>query len=102
MATLAKIVEKIAFVASDAPEAREALERLVARYGNVPEAQADAIVALGGDGLMLQTLHTHMHHRVPVYGMNRGSVGFLTNDYSDDDLKGRLARAELSIIHPLS
>jgi NAD+ kinase len=102
MATLAKNVERIAFVASDAPEAREALERLVRRYGNVAVDKADAIVALGGDGLMLQTLHGHMHDRVPVYGMNRGSVGFLTNDYSDDDLKERLAHAEVGVIHPLA
>jgi NAD+ kinase len=102
MATLAKKTDRIAFVASDAPEAHEALNRLTGRYGNVPVESADAIVALGGDGLMLQTLHAHMHDRVPVYGMNRGSVGFLTNDYSDDELKERLARAEVSIIHPLA
>jgi NAD+ kinase len=59
-------------------------------------------VALGGDGLMLQTLHAHMHDNLPVYGMNRGSVGFLTNDYSGDDLLGRLARAEVSVVHPLA
>src|SRR5262245_33167397 len=100
MATTPKF-EKIAFVASDVPEARDALERLVKVYGNVPASSADAIVALGGDGLMLQTLHAHMHDRIPVYGMNRGSVGFLTNDYSDDDLRGRLGRPEVSIIHPL-
>jgi NAD+ kinase len=102
MVTVPKKFEKIAFVASDAPEARVALERLVQRYGNVPVEAADAIVALGGDGLMLQTLHAHMHDRVPVYGMNRGSVGFLTNDYSDNDLQERLARAEVSTIHPLT
>jgi NAD+ kinase len=102
MATLPRNFDRIAFVASDAPEARAALERLVRSYGNVPVKSADAVVALGGDGLMLQTLHAHMHDRIPVYGMNRGSVGFLTNDYSDDDLKGRLARAEVSIVHPLS
>jgi NAD+ kinase len=103
MTTLPKNFERIAFVASDAPEAREALERLVQHYGNAPVRSADAIVALGGDGLMLQTLHAHMHDRVPVYGMNRGSVGFLTNDYrDDDDLRERLARAEVSIIHPLA
>jgi NAD+ kinase len=102
MATLSKNFERIAFVASDAPEAREALERLVQRYGSVAVETADAIVALGGDGLMLQTLHAYMHNRVPVYGMNRGSVGFLTNDYHDDDLRGRLARAAMSTIHPLA
>lgn len=102
MARIPKNFERIAFVASDAPEAQEAMERLVRRYGNVAVGSADAIVALGGDGLMLQTLHAHMHDSIPVYGMNRGSVGFLTNDYSDDDLRGRLARAEVSIIHPLA
>jgi NAD+ kinase len=103
MATLPqKNLDKIAFVASDVPEAREAFERLTELYGNVPAGKADAIVALGGDGLMLQTLHAHMHDGIPVYGMNRGSVGFLTNDYSDEDLKGRLARAEVSVIHPLA
>jgi len=101
MAT-SRTFEKIAFVCSDVPEAREALERLTKVYGNAPAASADAIVALGGDGLMLQTLHAHLHDRIPVYGMNRGSVGFLTNDYHEDDLRGCLARAEASIIHPLA
>src|SRR5262245_61893017 len=94
--------EKIAFVASEVPEARTALERLARLYGNAPAEEAEAIVALGGDGLMLQTLHRHLHDRIPIYGMNRGSVGFLTNDYQEDDLIGRLDRAEVSIIHPLA
>jgi NAD+ kinase len=94
--------EKIAFVATDAPEARKALEALTRVYGNAPVAEADAIVALGGDGLMLQTLHRHMHDRIPIYGMNRGSSGFLMNEYSEAGLKERLARAELSCIHPLA
>jgi NAD+ kinase len=102
MATLPKKFEKIAFVASDVPEARAALERLSARYGSVPAGEAQAIVSLGGDGLMLQTLHRHMHDRIPIYGMNRGSVGFLTNEYQEDDLPGRLAAAEVSVIHPLA
>jgi NAD+ kinase len=84
------------------PEAREAWERLTQIYGNASITSADAIVALGGDGLMLQTLHAHLHDRIPVYGMNRGSVGFLTNDYHEDDLRVCLARAEVSIIHPLA
>ena len=91
----------IAFVASETPEAAVALERLTARYGQVPERDAKAIVALGGDGLMLQTLHRHMHDNIPIYGMNRGSVGFLMNEYQEDELKERLGRAELSTIHPL-
>jgi NAD+ kinase len=102
MATLPRKFERIAFVASDVPEAREALERLVQQYGNASVQSAEAIVALGGDGLMLQTLHAHLHDRIPVYGMNRGSVGFLTNDYHEEDLRSCLARAEVSIIHPLA
>jgi NAD+ kinase len=94
--------EQIAFVASDGPEAQIALAALVARYGNCASHTADAIVALGGDGLMLQTLHRHMNDHIPIFGMNRGSVGFLMNDYREDDLKARLANAEVSRIHPLS
>lgn len=93
--------DKIAFVASDTPEAQEALRTLTARYGNAPTEAADAIVALGGDGLMLQTMHRHLHSRIPIYGMNRGSVGFLLNDYREDSLKERLKAAEVTIIHPL-
>ncbi len=94
--------DKIAFVASDMPEAVEARKRLVARYGEVEPADADAIVALGGDGHMLQTLHRFMNDGIPIYGMNRGSVGFLMNDYKEDDLPARLAAAEVSRIHPLA
>lgn len=94
--------EKIAFVASDGPEAREALIRLSERYGNVKTKEADAIVALGGDGLMLQTLHRHLHDHIPIYGMNRGSVGFLMNEYHEDDLVERLETAHVSTVHPLS
>ena len=92
---------KIAFVASDTKEAEAARKALAGRYGTVAPASADAIVALGGDGLMLQTMHRHLNSRIPIYGMNRGSVGFLLNDYRADGLKERLARAEITIIHPL-
>jgi NAD+ kinase len=102
MPRLARKFEKIAFVASDVPEAQSALGRLTSAYGNAEPKTADAIVALGGDGLMLQTLHRYLNDRVPIYGMNRGSVGFLTNDYREDDLRGRLARAEIATIHPLA
>jgi NAD+ kinase len=102
MGNVARNFDKIAFVSSDVTEARQALERLSARYGNAEPGTADAIVALGGDGLMLQTLHRHLNDCVPIYGMNRGSTGFLMNDYSEDDLHGRLARAEISVIHPLA
>jgi len=94
--------ERIAFVASEGPEAQAAWGHLTALYGTCPPASADAIVALGGDGLMLQTLHRHMHDRIPIFGMNRGSVGFLMNDYREDGLIERLAAAEVSRIHPLS
>lgn len=94
--------KKIAFVASEVVEAQRAMKRLSQRYGNVKPREADAIVALGGDGLMLQTLHAHMNEQIPIYGMNRGSVGFLMNEYSEDNLIERLAAAEISRIHPLS
>ena len=93
--------ERIAFVASETRDAVDACAALVKRYGNAPPAEADAIVALGGDGLMLQTMHNHMHSRIPIYGMNRGSVGFLLNDYKKNRLKERLAAAEITVIHPL-
>jgi len=94
-------IEKIAFVASPHEEAQEALARLTARYGNVPPGKAEIIVALGGDGLMLQTLHDQMGDGKPIYGMNRGSVGFLMNDYHEDGLLARLEAAEETTIHPL-
>jgi NAD+ kinase len=94
--------DRIAFVASEVPEAIAARDALIARYGEIDPVQADVIVALGGDGLMLQTLHRFINDKIPIYGMNRGSVGFLMNDYSEDDLKERIAAAEVSRIHPLS
>jgi NAD+ kinase len=93
--------QAICFLSSGAPEANEALERLVARYGNCEPAKADVIVALGGDGLMLQTLHQMMDAPKPIYGMNRGSVGFLMNKFQDRGLRKRLETARPSIIHPL-
>ena len=93
--------ERIAFVASPNPEAREAFERLAASYGNVAPAAADVIVALGGDGLMLQTLHRFMNTGKPIYGMHRGTVGFLMNEFQPDHLPERLAKAQVTVIHPL-
>ena len=92
---------KIAFLASGAHQAELALIQLVDRYGNHEPDKADLVVALGGDGLMLQTLHRFMGTQKPIFGMNRGSVGFLMNDYSPDHLHERLALARPSIIHPL-
>ena len=93
--------ERIAFVASPIAEAEEALQRLAQRYGNVAPAQADVIVALGGDGFMLQTLHEFMSSRKPIYGMHRGTVGFLMNEYNEEHLRERLAAARTTVIHPL-
>lgn len=92
---------RIAFCASDRPEAALARERLSERYGGVPEAQADVIVALGGDGFMLETMHANLMRKIPVYGMNRGSVGFLLNDYDEEGLPERIAAAGRAVIHPL-
>ncbi|UWQ21031.1 NAD kinase [Jannaschia sp. W003] len=92
---------RIAFLASDAPDAQAALDTLAARYGqHAPEA-ADVIVALGGDGFMLHTLHATQGLDAPTYGMNRGTVGFLMNGYGEDDLLWRLAAAEEAVTNPL-
>jgi NAD+ kinase len=94
-------VTRIAFTASNRPEAQEALARLASRYGDTPVADAEVIVALGGDGFMLETFHDNMSTGLPVYGMNRGSVGFLMNEYSEYGLVDRIAAAEEAVIHPL-
>jgi NAD+ kinase len=96
-----KRYDKIAFVASASPEALSALEQLTEQYGNHQVADADVVVALGGDGLMLQTLHANMRSGKPIYGMHRGTVGFLMNEYSTVDLRARLAAARESLINPL-
>ena len=93
--------ERIHFVASPIPEAQEALERLTGRYGKVAPESADVSVALGGDGLMLQTLHRFMTTGKPIYGMHRGTVGFLMNEFSADELPERLGKARVTVIHPL-
>jgi NAD+ kinase len=94
--------DRIAFVASEVPEATEAQASLIKRYGETDPADADVIVALGGDGFMLQTLHRFINDKIPIYGMNRGSVGFLMNDYKEEELLERLSAAETSRIHPLA
>lgn len=96
-----KKFEKIAFVASRADAASKAALRLKALYGQCDPETADVIVALGGDGLMLRTAHTHMNSGIPIYGMNRGSVGFLMNEYLEENLLDRLQEAEVTEIHPL-
>lgn len=93
---------RIAFAASNAPIAQAAKAALTGRYGDHSEVGADAIVALGGDGFMLATLHRTQNLDVPVYGMNRGTVGFLMNEYSEHGLEERLQSAEEETINPLS
>ena len=73
---------------------QEARERLTALYGDAAESDADVVVALGGDGFMLEVLHRNLATRRPIYGMNRGSVGFLMNDYREEGLTDRIAAAE--------
>jgi NAD+ kinase len=91
----------IAFVAAQTPEAQEALRRLKHRYGHVAPEEAEVIVALGGDGFMLETLHAHMDRRPAIYGMNRGTVGFLMNAFQESELPERLAAATPVKLHPL-
>ncbi|MDE4098647.1 NAD kinase [Phaeobacter gallaeciensis] len=93
---------RIAFLASSAKVAQTALKALVDRYGNVPPQEAEVIVALGGDGFMLRTMHETVDLPAPVYGMNRGTVGFLMNEYHEEALIDRLREAEQEIINPLS
>ena len=92
---------KVHFTASHADHARAAWEELTAQHGQVPLERAELVVALGGDGFMLQTLHATEGRDLPVYGMNRGTVGFLMNAYAPAGLHERLALAEETVINPL-
>jgi len=92
---------KAAFVAADTPAGRQARDDLVRRYGEIPPEQAEMIVALGGDGFMLETLHRYLERRVPIFGMHRGTVGFLMNGYDPERLPERLARAQSVALYPL-
>ncbi len=92
---------RLAFVSSDAPEARKALARLTRLYGQTTLEDADVIVALGGDGFMLQTLRETMTSGKVVYGMNRGTIGFLMNQYREEGLRDRISSAVAETIHPL-
>lgn len=92
---------RIHFTASEAELAQAALTSLSDRYGSVGLEAADVVVALGGDGFMLQTLHSLTGRDLPVYGMNRGTVGFLMNGYAENGLAERLSAAEETVINPL-
>jgi NAD+ kinase len=93
--------EKVGFRAADTPEAQAALAELEAKYPHVGLEQADVIVALGGDGFMLETLHAIIDHPVPIYGMNLGTVGFLLNEYRLEALSASLRQATHVPLHPL-
>ena len=92
----------IAFIAADTDEAQSALRPLAQKYGSAPPDQADVIVALGGDGFMLQTLHAFMNTGKPIYGMHCGTVGFLMNEYEEENLRERIAAAITTAVHPLA
>jgi NAD+ kinase len=92
---------KLAFIAAHTPGAEAAKAGLVAIYGDVPLAGADVLVALGGDGLMLECLHRVLGTEMPVYGMNCGSVGFMMNEFHEENLPKRISRAMCSVLHPL-
>ena len=99
-------IERIAFVAARTDVAAESRARLVARYGDVPVGEAQVVVALGGDGHLLETLHAMTDDAktgqpTPIYGMNCGSVGFMMNPFNEDDLPRRLAEAQAAVLHPL-
>lgn len=92
---------RLAFFASETPVAQQAYHRLVERYGQVDPADAEVIVALGGDGFMLRTLHAHRALNAPVYGMKLGHVGFLMNKHMLAGLPARIERATASVLYPL-
>lgn len=104
MANPPKSYTKLAIVSSERDEAKSARRALVEKYGNHDAANADAIIALGGDGFMLQTLRRNMtliRRGLPVYGMNKGTIGFLMNEYNEDNLLERLTAAEATTVKPL-
>ena len=101
MAAPSPSAPQLAFVSATTPTARAVRARLENRYGSVPLAQADIVVALGGDGLMLQTLHRNMRRRTPIFGMNLGTVGFLMNTYREWGLLKRVRKARQVSLTPL-
>lgn len=94
-------MQRICFLADTTEIAQKSLKKLSKKYGCVTASKADVFVVLGGDGFMLQTLHKHIDKNLPFYGMNRGSIGFLMNKYSETDLPERLSDAGKIMLHPL-
>jgi NAD+ kinase len=101
MDQLAVAVDRIAFVSSGTEDAEAARLRLTHRYGGAQPEEADVVVALGGDGFMLQALHRFMNTGKPIYGLQRGSVGFLMNEFDEIDLVARISAAKATRVHPL-
>ncbi|HZT87282.1 MAG TPA: NAD kinase [Stellaceae bacterium] len=93
---------RIAIVAADNEAAQRALQELTQRYGNTDPTESDVVVPLGGDGFMLETLHRCLPARLPIFGMHRGSVGFLMNPYAPEDLPQRIAAAQPVTLYPLA
>ena len=93
--------KKLHFVSSENTEAIKAKKDLMEEYKNFSVSEADVIVALGGDGLMLQTLHDNIEQAKPIFGINRGSVGFLMNEFNNDNLIERINSATSTMVHPL-
>ena len=98
---MSQVPKRLAFVAARSVLALDALDRLAGMYGNFPIEQAEVVVALGGDGTMLETLHRVLPRPIPVYGMNCGSVGFLMNPFVEGGLPERLRQAQAAVLHPL-
>ena len=98
---MSRSFRSLSFVASNTAEALASRQELIRVYGDTDPRDADVIVALGGDGFMLQTLHDTMNSGKLIYGMNRGSVGFLMNDFSVEGLHERIAEAVENDFHPL-
>ena len=94
-------IERFAVVASRSPDAQQALAEITSRYELCDPESADVIVALGGDGFMLETQHRYLNHGKPIYGMNRGTVGFLMNEFREPGLLKRLENAQTVELHPL-
>lgn len=92
---------KFHFITSETEDAILASRKLIKKYGQTPAGEADIIIVLGGDGTMLQVLRDFMNSNKPIYGMNRGSVGFLMNEYEENKLAERVAAARKEEIHPL-
>ena len=92
---------RLAFVGARNHLSQQTLRRFVSRYGNLPIAEADVVICLGGDGFMLETLHAVLLSGIPVYGINCGSVGFLMNPLVEDDLPNHLMCTQAAVLHPL-